>query len=139
MAKKEDFTEQEWESLQKGVTGGALLVSVSDRSFFDTFKEAGAVGKHVAQAKQKSSSELVRELAEMHGLGFSLGSPPDEIEKETLAALQTAKTTLQSKAPDELESYRQFVVEVAQSVADAAGGGETEESAVIEKVKSALQ
>ena len=139
MAKKEDFTEQEWESLQKGVTGGALLVSVSDRSFFDTFKEAGAVGKHVAQAKQKSSSELVRELAEIHGLGFSLGSPPDEIEKETLAALQTAKTTLQSKAPDELESYRQFVVEVAQSVADAAGGGETEESAVIEKVKSALQ
>jgi len=139
MAKKEDFTEQEWESLQKGVTGGALLVSVSDRSFFDTFKEAGAVGKHVAQAKQKSSSELVRELAEMHGLGFSLGSPPDEIEKETLAALQTAKTTLQSKAPDELESYRQFVVEVAQSVADAAGGGETEETAVIEKVKSALQ
>jgi hypothetical protein len=139
LAKKEDFTEQEWESLQKGVTGAALLVSVSDRSFFDTFKEAGAVGKHVAQAKQNSSSELVRELADIHGLGFSLGSPPNEIESETLAALQTAKTTLQSKAPDEVESYRQFVVAVAQSVADAAGGGETAESGVIEKVKSALQ
>jgi hypothetical protein len=55
MAKKADFTEQEWESLQKGVVGAGLLVSLSDRSFFDTFKEAGALGKHVAQAKQSSS------------------------------------------------------------------------------------
>jgi len=52
MAKKADFTEQEWESLQKGVVGAGLLVSLSDRSFFDSFKEAGALGKHVAQAKQ---------------------------------------------------------------------------------------
>ena len=51
MAKKADFTEQEWESLQKGVVGAGLLVSLSDRSFFDTFKEAGALGKHVAQAE----------------------------------------------------------------------------------------
>jgi len=53
MAKKADFTEQEWESLQKGVVGAGLLVSLSDRSFFDTFKEAGALGKHVAQASRR--------------------------------------------------------------------------------------
>ena len=61
MAKKADFTEQEWESLQKGVMGAGLLVSVSDRSFFDSFKEAGALAKHVTQAKRGSSSELLRE------------------------------------------------------------------------------
>jgi hypothetical protein len=138
VAKKADFTEQEWESLQKGVVGAGLLVSLSDRSFFDTFKEAGALGKHVAQAKQKSSSELIRELADVHGAGFGLTSSPDKIEHETLNALQTAKATLESKAPDELDSYREFVVEVAQSVADAAGGGETAESGAIEKVKSAV-
>jgi hypothetical protein len=55
-----------------------------------------------------------------------------------LSALQTAKTTLESKAPDELEPYRQFVVEVAQSVAGAAGGGEAAESGAIEKVRSAV-
>jgi hypothetical protein len=138
MAKKADFTEQEWEALQKGVTGTGLLVSLSDRSFFDTFKEAGALGKHVGQAKE-SGSELVRELSGMQRSGFGVGSKPDEVERETLAALQTAKTTLQSKAPDELEPYRQFVLEVAQSVANAAGGGESAESTAIEKVKSALQ
>ena len=139
MATKADFTEQEWETLQKGVTGAGLLVSVSDRSFFDTFKEAGTLAKQVAQAKEKNPSELVRELADVKGTGFGVRSSPDEVETETLAALQTAKTTLESKARDELEPYRQFVLEVAQAVADSAGGGETAETAAIEKVKSALQ
>jgi hypothetical protein len=139
MATKSDFTEQEFEALQKGVTGAGLLVSLSDRGFFDTFKESAALAKHVAAAKQGSSSELVREIADVHGSGFSVRSKPEELETETLAALQTAKTTLASKAPDELEAYRQFVLDVAQSVAAAAGGGETAESGAIEKVKSALQ
>ena len=138
MAKKADFTEQEWDALQKGITGTGLLVSLSDRSFFDSFKEAGALAKHVAEAKKNSSSELVKELADVHGTGFGLTSSPDKVESETVAALQTSKTTLQSKAPDELEPYKQFVIDVAQSVSSAAGGGDTEESGAIEKVKSAL-
>jgi len=138
VATKADFTEQEWESLQKGVVGAGLLVSLSDRSFFDTFKEAGALGKHVAQAKQSSSSELVRELADIHGSRFGVTTSADKLENETLAALQTAKTTLESKAPDELDPYREFVMDVAQSVASAAGGGDAAESAAIEKVRSAV-
>jgi hypothetical protein len=138
MTKKADFTEQEWESLQKGVVGAGLLVSLSDRSFFDTFKEAGALGKHMAQAKQSSSSDLIRELADVHGTGFGLTSSPDTVERETVSALQTAKKTLETKAPDELDAYRQFVVEVAQSVAGAATGGDTAEHDAIEKVRSAV-
>ena len=139
MATKADFTEQEWESLQKGVTGAGLFVALSDRSFFDTFKEAGALGKHLAQAKQSNSSGLVRELADIHGTGFGLTSAPDKVETETLAALQSAKTALEAKAPNELDPYRQFVGEIARSVADAAGGGETAESGAIEKINTALQ
>jgi hypothetical protein len=138
LAKKSDFTEQEWEALQKGVVGAGLLVSISDRGFFDTFKEAGALAKHVAGAKQSGSSELVRELADTHGGGFGLTASPDKVERETLEALQTAKATLESKAPDELQPYRDFVVEVAQSVAAAAPGGESSESGAIEKVRSAV-
>ena len=48
MAQKSDFTEQEWDQLRKGATGAGLLVSVSDRSFFDSFKEAGSLAKHLA-------------------------------------------------------------------------------------------
>jgi hypothetical protein len=138
MATKADFTEQEWEALQKGVVGSGLLVSLSDRSFFDTFKEAGALAKHLAEAKSKSSSELVRELADVHGTGFGLSSSPDKVESETLAALHAATTTLQSKASEELEAYEQLVLDVARSVSKAAGGGEEAETAAIRKLESAF-
>ena len=138
MATKADFTADEWESLQQGVTGAGLLVSLSDRSFFDTFKEAAALGKHIAQARQKNSSQLVRELADIHGTGFGLTSSPDAIETETLTALRSARTALESKAPDEVDSYRQFVLEIAQSVAAAAGGGEAAEGGALAKIDSAL-
>ena len=76
MAGKADFTEEEWETLQKGVTGAGLLVAVSDRSFFDTFGEATTMAKHLA-AGRESSSALVRDLgATTKGSGFSMRSSP---------------------------------------------------------------
>src|ERR671917_40770 len=112
MAGKADFTEQEWESLHKGVTGAGLLVSVSDRGFFDAFKEAGALARHLAGARQSSSSGVVRELAQERGMGFGVGSSPDEVERETLESLRTAVSALEQKAPDEVDDYRGFVLEV---------------------------
>jgi hypothetical protein len=137
MARRSDFTEQEWEALQKGVVGAGLLVSLSDRGFFDTFKEAGALGKHVATAKQ-SQSELIREVADVRGTRFGLTSSPEKVEQETLSALQTAKSALESKAPEDLQPYRDLGVEIAQSVAQAAPGGDAAESGAIEKVRSAV-
>jgi hypothetical protein len=138
MAGKADFTEQEWETLHKGVTGAGLLVSVSDRGFFDSFKEAGALAKHLAGARKDSSSQLVRELAETRGTGFGVRSSPAEIESETLEALRSAVATLESKAPDEVEAYKSFVLDVAQSVGEAAEGGGEAEGAVVEKIRSVL-
>ena len=137
MAKKSDFTEQEWEQLRKGATGAGLLVSVSDRSFFDSFKEAGSLAKHLASGRSEES-ELVRELAGERGSGFGVRSAPQEIESETVEALRGAVSTLQAKAPDEVEAYKAFVLEVAEAVGKAAGGGETAEAATIEKIRAAL-
>jgi hypothetical protein len=137
MAKKSEFTEQEWEQLRKGVTGAGLLVSVSDRSFFDSFKEAGSLAKHLAGGRS-DESELVRELAGERGSGFGVRSAPQEIEGETVEALRGAVSTLQAKAPDEVEAYKSFVLEVAEAVSEAAGGGEAAEAATIEKIRAAL-
>jgi hypothetical protein len=138
VAKETDFTTEEWETLRRGVTGAGLLVSLSDRGFFDSFKEAGALAKHMAQARGGGSSELVRELAAERGTGFGLTDRPEEIERETLEALRSAVTTLEQKASGELESYRAFVLEVARSVAAAAGGGEDAEGGTIEKIRGAV-
>jgi hypothetical protein len=138
MATKTDFTEQEWKQLHKGVTGAGLLVSTSDRGFFDTFKEAGALAKHVSEARKSASSEVVRELAQTGGAGFGLSTSPAELESETLEALRSAVATLEQKAPEDVEPYRAFVLEVAESVGRAAGGGDTAESAAVDKIRDAL-
>ena len=138
MTGKADFTAEEWETLQKGVTGAGLLVSLSDRSFFDTFKEAGALARHLAEARRDNASELVRELTETRGTGFGMTSSPGEVESETLGALRSAVATLEAKAPGEVESYRRFVLDLAESVARAAGGGESAESGTLDRIRSAL-
>jgi hypothetical protein len=139
MAGKADFTEAEWQTLEKGVRGAAMLVAVADRSFFDSFKEAGAMAKHIADAHQKSSSQLVRDLAASGGKGFGVGTSPQELESGALDALRSAVSTLQAKAPDETSQYSAFVLGVAESVAGAVSGVAPSESAAIEKIKAALQ
>src|SRR5687768_993638 len=112
--------DHEVETLRKGATGSGMLVAVSDRSFFDTFKEAGAMGRHIAEAQRSSSSDLIRQVSE-GGTGFALTDSPEEIERETMEALRTARAILESKSPDELDEYRTFVVDLARSVSSAAG------------------
>jgi hypothetical protein len=63
---------------------------------------------------------------------------PNEVQGGTFESLEASVATLQAKAPDELESYRAFVLELAESVGKAAGGGDQAEAETIAKIKSAL-
>jgi len=138
MANKADFSEEEWETLQKGVTGGGLLVAVSDPGFFDSFKEAGALAKHLGEAQQKTSSELIREIAHTRHTGFGLRTSRAELEQETLDTIRSAKSILEAKAPDEVDAYKALVRDVAESVANAAKGVSPSESEELAKVEAAL-
>ena len=134
----ESLNETEIETLRKGATGAGLLVTVSDKSFFDTFKEAGAMAKHLAAAKGGSDSEIVRKLSEGRGTGFGVTSSPDEVEAGTLEALRSSAQLLRDKAPDQLDSYRTFVLDLVRSVSSAAEGGDEAEAAAIAKIEGAL-
>lgn len=138
MATKADFTPEEWATMQRGVYGAGLLVSLADRGFFDTFKEASALAKHIKQAHESGSSLLVRDLAEIHRGSVKMSHNPLEVQTETLAALESAVGTLQQKAPDELPAYRAFVLDVARSVADAAKGVGASETDALSKIEAAL-
>jgi hypothetical protein len=138
MATKADFTEDEWHALQKGVTGAGMLVSVSDADFTDTFGEASALAKFLGEQRQKNESELVREVAAVHGGGFGLTTSREKVETETMAALRSAVMTLSTKAPDEVAAYRQLVLDLAQAVAGAKGGVTETETKVIDNVREAL-
>jgi hypothetical protein len=134
----ETFSEAEIETLRKGAMGAGLLVSVSDRGFFDTFKEAGTLAKHVAAAKGSSESAVVRQIAEGRGTGFGITTPAGEIESGTLDALRSGVQLLAAKAPDEVDAYRAFVLDLARSVAAAAPGGDDAEAGTIAKIEAAL-
>jgi hypothetical protein len=137
MAGKADFTEEEWDALQKGVTGAGMLVSVADRDFTDSFGEAKAIAKHLA-AHSDSDSQLVRDLSSTHGTGFGLVASPKEVGEGTIAALGTAVTTLTEKAPDELDAYRAFVLDIANAAAEAKGWVKEAETAAIAQITAAL-
>jgi hypothetical protein len=139
VAGKSDFSETEWDTLQKGVTGAGMLVALSDRGFFDTFKEAGALTKHLAEARKATESQLVREAAETRGTGFGFTTSSEKVEAETVEALRSTVALLANKAPDEVDAYREFVLGVARSVSEAAGGGDASESETIAKIADALR
>ena len=106
MATKADFTEDEWDLLHRGASGSGALVSLSDRGFWDTFKETGALAKHVSQART-STSELVRELAATKGTGFGV--------MRALATTQKARTARSALA---LRDVAGFVFELGQKARD---------------------
>jgi hypothetical protein len=139
MAKKDDFTPDEWTTLEQGVMGATMLVATADPGFFDTFKETKAMARHVADARTSASTELIRDLAHEGRLsGFGLVKSPRELEQETEAALSSAVSILRAKAPDEVDAYCEFVLGIADSVAKAAGGVAATESGAIEKIKTTL-
>jgi hypothetical protein len=138
MAGKADFTEDEWDALQKGVTGSGMLVSVAHRDFTDSFGEAKAIAKDLAANRENASQLVPRARRDArHGLRPRCASPT-EVNEGTMAALATAVATLTAKAPDELEAYKAFVLEVANAVAEAKGGVQEEETAAIAKITAAL-
>jgi hypothetical protein len=138
MATRADFTDEEWKTLQAGVTGAGSYVALADRSFFDSFKEAGALSHHLRDAHEHSDSALIRDVATGHDRPFGLTASPDEIEHNTIAALEQAVATLTSKAPEELPGYRKLVLDVAESVAAAAKGVSPQENSALEHVRAAL-
>jgi hypothetical protein len=138
MATKADFTEAEWTTLERGVTGSSVLVSLADRDFTDTFGEVSAMTHYLAGQQVAASSELIRQLAKVHGTGFGLTSSPEKVRAETLDALKGSIATLTAKSPDDVEPYRQLVIGTATAVAEAKSGVKPTEASVLAAIRDAL-
>ena len=138
MATRADFTDEEWKAMQEGLTGAGMFVALVDRGFFDSFKEANALAHHLREAHARSDSVLIRDLATGHDRPFGMTASPAEVEQSTVAALAQAVAALEAKAPEDLPAYRQLVLEVAQSVAEAAKGVSQQENQALDSIRAAL-
>ncbi|HEY3577447.1 MAG TPA: hypothetical protein VGK68_05570 [Gaiellaceae bacterium] len=138
MATRADFTDEEWKAMQEGIAGAGMFVAIIDRGFFDSFKEANALAHHLREAHEHSDSLLVRDLVAGHDRPFGMTASPEEIERSTVAALEQAVTVLEAKSPEDLPAYRQLVLELSQSVAEAAKDVSPQENKALDSIRAAL-
>ena len=124
--------------MQEGITGAGMFVALVDRGFFDSFKEANALSHHLRDAHEHSDSVLIRDLATGHDRPFGMTASPEEIEQSTVATLGKALAALDAKSPEDLPAYRQLVMDVAQSVAEAAKGVSPQENQALDRIRAAL-
>jgi hypothetical protein len=138
VATRADFSPEEWKAMQEGITGAGMFVALADRGFFDSFKEANALAHHLRDAHERSDNVLIRDLATGHDRPFGMTDSPQEIEQSTVATLGQAVAVLEAKSPEDLPAYRQLVLDVAQSVAEAAKGVSPQENQALDRIRTAL-
>jgi hypothetical protein len=157
---KEDYSDEEWQQVIMAPGLAGMVVIASDPSVTGMVKEIKAMGKAI---EEKSAPEAAQELvasvvAEMQaqaekkeeGQQNAEHPAPDEDGlAHLLEQLRGAAAVLDTRAaPDEAKGYKQWVVSVAVTVANAAKeggflgiGGElisNKEKAALESISSAL-
>jgi hypothetical protein len=163
MAKKTDFTTQEWDAIRDSPHLVMLSVATAGASgLFGSLKEAFApAGAIIAAAK--SDNELMRTICDREELKAAQQSVRATVKTsgdanqlrdalQTLAAdtARTATAALQQKAaPADVDAFRSLLVDIADRTAQAAKeggflgfGGERVsegEKAAISKIKQALE
>jgi hypothetical protein len=140
MATKTDFTPEEWQILQWAVFDTVAYMSLAEKGFWDTFKEAGAAAKFIANATASSASPLVRDLAGdvRTKKDAEVTGNPTDMAGEVAERVSEGAGIVAAKAADELEAFKAFVLGIAEATSEAAGGVGGNEAAAIEKIRAAL-
>jgi hypothetical protein len=141
MTGKADFTEEEWELVREGPTSAGMYALMASKG--GSFRESWALAKTYAEARQtRGESELLDTLV-ADKPATKRYSSVEQLEQEGLANLSRAVELLEQKAdPGEVESYRHFVLEVADNVAkshkEEGEGVSPEEREAIEKIAATV-
>jgi len=120
MTAKADFTEQDWTTVLEGPPSAGLIVTSAAHG--GTFRETLAIGKAYAEARtQHGESELLDEIVSAKPkIDHTRYHSVEELREHCLQNLSDAVAVLQRTATaDELDDYRQFVLALAQRVAEA--------------------
>ncbi len=125
------YTDEDKATIRRAAFGAISLVSIAQPGFFDMFKESLAGSKVFAKAPPH-----IREL-----LSGGLTMPPtgskEQVEAEILAELTTS-TQILSANPEDLDGFRDVVLDACQQVAEAAKDVSPEEESVIQRVRDAV-
>jgi hypothetical protein len=143
MTAKTDFTDEEWKLVSEGPATAGMIVSTADSG--GSFRESFAMAKAYAEARQAhGASELLDAIvAAKPQFDRHKYHSPAELREQGVGALHDAVALLEQKATaEEVESYRGFVVSLAERVASAhKEHGEavsTAESEAVDAIKASV-
>jgi len=120
MTTKADFNADEWSKVVEGPVLAGLRVVASDRG--GTIRESLAIGKVYQHAREKrGDSELLDELvASAPALDRERVKESGDVAAASTERLREALGVLRQKATDEeVDAYRNFVMDVAEAAAKA--------------------
>jgi len=149
MTEKSQFDAEEWERITRAPAIAAMYVITSEKG--GALRESMAVGKVYAEARESSTgSALVDEIVSaVNSVSPNEFSSKEQFRAEAVGEIRDARETLAAKAdPEDVSTYRDFILTVVQRVAEAdkSGGflgigGErvtAHETAAIEEIRAAL-
>jgi hypothetical protein len=137
MSDKATFTPEEWKLLLESVMMAGIAVTAAEPSgLWGMLKESFASGSALRQAQlDTGSSPLIKAVAAdfetaegrsttRDGLREKLAqSKPAEIKTRCIEALQQARTLVDAKAPDDAASFKGWLSDISQHVAEASKEG----------------
>jgi len=149
MTEKAQFDAEEWELISSAPSIAAMYVITSEKG--GTLRESMAAGKAYAEAREHSTgSALIDEVVRsVNAVSANEFSSKEDLRARAVSRIGEARSTLAAKADaDEVAAYRDFVLAVAERVAEAdksggflGVGGERvsgHERAAIEEIRAAL-
>lgn len=135
MATKTDFTAEEWNQIRRApFMAGLVMVAASPSGPIGIVKEMFAVGKILADVKNRGASSdlakaVVADLETAEGGEKSMppefqAQAPDQLRSAALDACRQAAALVEKKArPDEAQAFKQWLVSISHTVAEAAKEG----------------
>lgn len=114
----EPFTDEEWETVREAPELAGLLVLTADEG--GSLREAFGLAKAFADARaDHEDGGLVERIASAGPPGTRRYELDEELRAHGLETLRRAWDLVRQKAPAERDSYRAFVLAVAERVARA--------------------
>jgi hypothetical protein len=148
MTSKSAFNAEEWAVVAEAPALAALRVVAADRG--GTVRESLSLARAYAEARKRGGGGLLDEIVSTPPqLDPSRFKNPDELGRQGSQRLREAVEIVERTAtPEEVEEYRRFILDVADTVAHAhreggflgIGGKEVsdEEQAVLDEIRATL-
>lgn len=141
MGSRSTFTDDEWHELQWAVMLAGSHVKASDWSGWWQRLQESTSGSRVLAMKQDADNQLVADLAHDRARRH----PPDASDRSSLAGdaalahIRRAARLVGDKAPEDLEAFKDLLLDVAEAVAASVDDVSEEEVAALVRIQDALE